>query len=125
MTSTTTNTAQRVEQLKEYINAGKILEAMDEFYHEDVVMQENSEEPTRGLAANIEREKEFLSIVSQWNWTKWHATAVSETPDGENVSFVEYSFEFVNTQGETVVYDQATVQRWRDGKIISERFYHG
>ena len=125
MTSTTTNTAQRVEQLKDYINAGKILEAMDEFYHEDVVMQENSEEPTRGLAANIEREKEFLSIVSQWNWTKWHATAVSETPDGENVSFVEYSFEFVNTQGETVVYEQATVQRWRDGKIISERFYHG
>ena len=125
MTSTTTNTAQRVEQLKDYINAGKILEAMEEFYHEDVVMQENSEVPTRGLAANIEREKEFLSIVAQWNWTKWHATAVSETPDGENVSFVEYSFEFVNTQGETVVYEQATVQRWRDGKIISERFYHG
>ena len=122
---TTITTAQRVEQLKEYINEGRILEAMDEFYHQDVVMQENSEEPTRGLAANIEREKEFLSIVSQWNWTKWHATAVSETPDGENVSFVEYSFEFVNTQGETVVYEQATVQRWRDGKIISERFYHG
>ena len=90
---TTITTAQRVEQLKEYINEGRILEAMDEFYHQDVVMQENSEEPTRGLAANIEREKEFLSIVSQWNWTKWHATAVSETPDGENVSFVEYSFE--------------------------------
>ena len=121
MTSTT-NISERVEQLKDYINSGKILEAMNEFYHEDVVMQENSEAPTEGLAANIEREKQFLSIVKQWNWTKWHATAVN---DAENVSFVEYSFEFINTDDQTIVYEQAVVQRWRDGKIISERFYHG
>lgn len=120
--TTTASIAERVEQLKDYINNGKILEAMDEFYADEVVMQENSEEPTSGLEANIEREKQFLSIVKQWNWTKWHATAVN---DRENVSFVEYSFEFVNSDDETVVYDQAVVQRWRDGKIISERFYHG
>lgn len=123
-TSTTTGTSisERVEQLKQYINEGKILEAMDEFYSDDVVMQENSETPTSGLAANIEREKQFLSIVKQWNWTKWHATAVN---DEENVSFVEYGFEFVNNEGETVVYEQAAVQRWKGGKIVSERFYHG
>ncbi len=121
MTSTAT-IRERVEQLKGYINEGKILEAMDEFYHDDVVMQENAEAPTSGLAANIEREKQFLSIVKQWNWTKWHATAVN---DEDNVSFVEYGFEFVNTDGQTVVYEQAVVQRWQDGKIISERFYHG
>jgi ketosteroid isomerase-like protein len=120
--TTTVSISERVEQLKAYIGAGKILEAMDEFYADDVEMQENSEAPTKGLAANIEREKQFLSIVKEWNWTKWHATAVN---DGVNVSFIEYSFEFVNTDGETVVYDQAAVQRWRDGKIVSERFYHG
>lgn len=121
MTSTAT-ISERVEQLKGYINEGKILEAMNEFYHDDVVMQENAEAPTSGLGANIEREKQFLSIVKQWKWTKWHATAVN---DEDNVSFVEYSFEFVNTDGQTVVYEQAVVQRWHDGKIISERFYHG
>lgn len=120
--TTTTSIGERVEQLKNYINQGKILEAMDEFYHDDVVMQENSESPISGLITNIEREKQFLSIVKQWNWTKWHATAVN---DEEKVSFVEYSFEFVNTDGETIVYEQAAVQRWQDGKIISERFYHG
>ena len=121
MTMTST-ISERLEQLKGYINEGKIIEAMNEFYGDEVVMRENSEPETRGLEANIEREKQFLSIVKQWNWTRWHATAVNED---EGVSFVEYSFEFVNTEGETVVYEQAAVQRWRDGKIISERFYHG
>lgn len=122
MTTAAGSIQERVESLKDYINTGRILEAMEEFYSDDVVMQENSEEATKGLAANIEREKQFLSIVKEWKWTKWHATAVN---DRENISIVEYSFEFVNSDGETVVYDQAAVQRWRDGKIYSERFYHG
>lgn len=122
MSTATGSIQERVEQLKDYISAGRIIEAMEEFYADDVEMRENAEEPTRGLAANIEREKAFLSGVKAWNWTEWHATAVN---DRENISIVEYSFEFVNSEGETVVYIQAAVQRWRDGKIFSERFYHG
>ncbi len=121
-TATTDSIAQRVEALKAYINEGKIIEAMEEFYADDVVMQENTEEPTRGLAANIEREKQFLSIVKEWKWTKWDATAIN---DRENISFVEYSFEFVNKEGESVVYSQVSVQRWREVRIVLERFYHG
>ena len=113
---------QRVEQLQGFINEGKILEAMDEFYSSDISMRENNEPATVGLEANIVREKEFLSIVKQWNWTKWYATAVNEET---GVAFLEYAFEFVNGDDQTVTYEQATVQRWVDGKIVSERFYHG
>jgi len=121
MTDTAT-VSQRVAELQAYINEGKILEAMDEFYASDISMRENNEEPTIGLGANIEREKEFLSIVKQWDWTKWHAVAVDEKT---GVAFLEYAFEFVNTDDQTITYEQATVQRWVDGKIVSERFYHG
>lgn len=114
--------AKRVEQLIEYINQGKILEAMEEFYAEELEMRENSQPPTLGLIANIEREKQFLATVKEWHWTKWHATAINEA---DGVAFLEYSFHFTNTDGQPVTYEQATVQRWVDGKIISERFYHG
>ncbi len=114
--------AQRVKELQGYINEGKILEAMDEFYGKDVSMRENNEPATVGLSANIEREKEFLSIVKEWNWTKWHAIAVNEE---SGVSFLEYGFEFVSTDDQTITYEQTAVQRWVDGKIVSERFYHG
>lgn len=122
MSTATTDIRTRVNELIDYINNGKILEAMDEFYADYVEMRENNEPPTVGLQANIEREKQFLSIVKEWHWTKWHATAVNTD---ENVSFLEYSFNFTNTDGQPVTYEQAVVQRWENGKIVSERFYHG
>jgi len=112
----------RVASLKSYIDEGKILEAMDEFYADGIEMRENNEPPTKGLAANIEREKQFLAGVKDWHWTRWHATAVNED---DGVSFLEYAFEFTNTEGKKVTYEQAAVQRWKDGKITHERFYHG
>jgi len=120
--TTTTTLAQRFADLQDYINNGKILEAMDEFYADNLVMQENSEEPTKGLQANIEREKHFISSVKEWHWTKWHASAIN---DDDGVVFAEYSFEFTDTDGNKNTYEQATVQRWENGKIVSERFYHG
>lgn len=123
MTSTQAATIrERVEQLKDYINTGRVVEAMSEFYSDEVSMQENSEAPTQGLAANIEREKAFLASVGEWKWTDWRATAVDEDA---GVALIEYAFQFVNTEGDTITYEQATVQRWAHGKIVSERFYHG
>lgn len=119
-TGTTIET--RVNELIEYINNGKILEAMDEFYADSVVMRENNEPPTEGIAANIEREKQFLVTVKEWHWTKWHAKAVNED---DGVALLEYSFHFTNTDDQPVTYEQATVQRWENGRIVSERFYHG
>ena len=122
MVTETGTVAQRVAELQGFINEGKIIEAMEEFYSDGISMRENSEAAIVGLEANIEREKEFLSIVKEWKWTKWHAVAVNEET---GVAFLEYSFEFVSTDDQTITYEQATVQRWVDGKIVSERFYHG
>lgn len=121
MTTTTTLSA-RVDELIGYINQGKILEAMHEFYADSVEMRENSLPPTKGLAANIEREKQFLSTVKEWHWTTWQAKAVNED---DGVAILEYAFQFTNTEGQRITYEQATVQRWQNGKIVSERFYHG
>lgn len=120
--STTQTLTRRVDDLMSYINEGKILEAMEEFYADDIEMRENNEPATVGLEANIEREKQFLASVRDWKWTKWHAVAINEA---DGVSMIEYSFQFVDTSGSTVTYEQATIQRWRDGKIYAERFYHG
>ncbi len=49
---------ERLRDLIRYIQEGRILDAMNEFYAEDVKMQENGNPPTVGLQANIEREKQ-------------------------------------------------------------------
>jgi hypothetical protein len=49
--------------LNDSILSGKALEAFEEYYAEDVVMQENSEEPRVGKEANRKAEVEFFSSL--------------------------------------------------------------
>ena len=58
-TMSTANLQQRLQDMLNHIRQGKIIEAMNEFYDKDTVLQENANPPTKGLAANIEREKQF------------------------------------------------------------------
>ena len=115
----TQNLQQRLNDLFGYIRQGKILEAMTEFYDKDAKMQENANPPTVGQAANIEREKQFLSGVKEWKGFNVTASAV-----GEDVTFYECSLDFIATNGQAVHMEQVVVTRWKDGKIVHERFYY-
>lgn len=110
---------QRVNDLVRHIQEGRILDAMNEFYAEETRMQENRNPPTIGLAANIEREKQFLRNVKEWKGSEFKAIGV-----GKDVTFYEAAFDWVTTDGVPVHVEQVAVQRWRDGKIVHERFYH-
>jgi hypothetical protein len=110
---------QRLNDLFSYIRQGKIIEAMTEFYEQDAQMQENANPSTVGLAANIEREKQFMSGVKEWKGFNVAASAV-----GDNVTFYECSLDFIATTGQPVHMEQVVVSRWNKGKIVHERFYY-
>jgi hypothetical protein len=109
----------RLQDLLTSIQQGKIMEAMKEFYDAETVMQDNANPPTKGLAANFEREKQFLSGVKEWKG--FHVSAVGV---GDNVTFYECVMEFVATNGQTMRLEQVSVAKWKNGKIIHERFYY-
>jgi hypothetical protein len=115
----TLNLQQRLNDLFGYIRQGKIIEAMSEFYDKDVKMQDNANPPTVGQAANIEREKQFLSGVKEWKGFNVTASAV-----GDDVTFYECSLDFIATSGQPVHMEQIVVARWKNGKIVQERFYY-
>ena len=116
---TSQNVRQRVDQLVQYINQGRIIDAMYEFYAPDAQMQENRNPPAVGLEANVEREKQFLAGVKEWKGFTVKALAA----EGD-VSFIESVIEFTATDGSPVRLEQVSVARWRDGKIVHERFYY-
>ena len=128
MTPTTTQTKpgkqsikSRVSDMISSIQSGKIIEAMNEFYHTDTVMQENRNDPHRGLETNIKREKEFLGQVKEFHG--YNATAIGIDED-KGVALVESWMEFTSTEGKKVRLEQVSVQQWREGKIAHERFYY-
>jgi ketosteroid isomerase-like protein len=115
----TSTLEQRLHGLHDHIRNGKILEAMNEFYDKDTVMQDNANPPTKGLAANIEREKQFLNGVKEWKGFNVTAAAA-----GDNVTFYECTMDFIATNGRPVHMEQVSVAKWKNGKIIHERFYY-
>ena len=107
-------------KLNDAILNGKAMEAFEELYADDVVMQENTQPPTHGKDANRKREIEFFSNIEQFNGAAVLASAV----EGD-VSFSEWMMDVTFKGGQRYKLEQAVIRRWKNGKIASERFYYG
>ncbi len=119
MTATQTNLQTRIEDLLDYIRNGRIIDAMHEFYDDYLTMTEPAYGDTVGLAANIIREQAFVDSVKEWK--NFDVTAISV---GEDVTAYESVMDWVNTDGDDIHVEQVAVAKWKDGKIVHERFYY-
>lgn len=107
------------KRLNDAILAGKAMEAFEELYADDVVMQENTDPEFRGKDFNRTRENEFLATVEAWH----HAAVTASAVNGD-VSFSEWEMDVTLKGVGRVQMTQVAVRRWKDGKIVHERFYH-
>lgn len=118
-TATAINVEQLDRQLNDDVLSGKAMEAFEKYYDDDIVMQENSDEPRRGKAANRKAEEDFFASVEKWNSGACTASAVNG-----NVSFSEWEYDLTFKGGKRVKMNQVAVRHWKNGKIVSERFYY-
>jgi hypothetical protein len=113
------NTAELDQKLNDAILSGKAMEAFEELYDEDIIMQENAEPEFRGKDLNRKREQEFFASVEAWHGGQVLASAVNG-----DVSFSEWTMEVTLKGVGRIKLDQVAVRRWKNGKIVHERFYH-
>ena len=113
------NIAELDKKLNDAILAGKAMEAFEELYDDNVVMQENSDPEFRGKDLNRKREQEFFASVEAWHDGKVLASAVHG-----DVSFSEWEMDVSLKGVGRIKLDQVAVRRWKNGKIVHERFYH-
>jgi ketosteroid isomerase-like protein len=106
-------------ELNQMILEGQILEAFDRFYGEDVVMQENAQEPTVGKAANRAREEQFVNSVAEL-----HEVAISKTGANGDTTFSVWLIDATYKGGPRVRQEQVAVRTWKDGKVVREQFFH-
>lgn len=107
------------KQLDDMIFSGKAMEAFEELYAEDVIMQENTEPEYKGKAFNRKREQEFFASVEAW-----HGGRVLAQGAGADVTFSESEMDVTLKGVGRIQMTQVSVRRWKDGKIVHERFYH-
>lgn len=108
----------RIHELLDYIRNGRIMDAMREFYADDVVMQEPAYGQTVGLEANLEREQHFVDSVKDFK----NFEAIPAVGDG--VSIYENVMDWIDQDGNARHVEQTVVAKWKDGKIVHERFYY-
>lgn len=105
--------------LNDQIVKGDILGAFEKYYADEVEMQENAEPPCKGKAANRAREQAFVDSVA-----KVHAITLLGAAVGDGVTFSEWMMDITYKNGTRAQSHQASVRRWKNGKVISERFYY-
>jgi ketosteroid isomerase-like protein len=118
-TATATSVQELDKQLNDDVLSGKAMEAFEKYYADDVVMQENSEEPRRGKAVNRKAEEEFFSSVEAFNG----GSVVSSAVNGD-VTFSEWEYDLTFKGGKRVKMNQVAVRQWKNGKVAHERFFY-
>ena len=108
-----------VSDLNNKILQGKALDAFEEYYAESVVMQENNNDPVVGKETNRKREQDFFAAI-----TEFRGAEVKNVIVGENVSIVEWFWDYTHAEWGPLKVNQVAVQEWQDGKIVNEKFYY-
>ncbi len=110
-----------VKELNDMILKGQVMEAFEKFYADDVVMQENSGELRVGKDICREFEKKFMESVEEFHGMKLNASAFSN--DGE-IAMNYWDMDVTFKGGKRKKSSQVSVQKWKDDKIVKERFFY-
>lgn len=109
----------KVNDLVKQVLNGQAMEAFEQYYAENVTMQENSEPKTVGKDANRKREEEFFGSIEEFHSGSAEAVLV----DG-NQAAIHWTMEVTVTGDKRVVYNQVALQTWENGQIVDEKFFY-
>lgn len=112
-----TNLEQIDSELNEMTRAGQILDGLDRFYAKDCTFQEGNKDPLVGRQAQHDNLSKFFSTLKEFKGATLHSQGV-----GEDATLTEWTFEMVGPDG-PIVWNEILRRKWRDGKVVSERYY--
>ena len=110
---------QAVEALAAAIEAGRYVEAIQEFYVEDASMRENLGEPRVGRAVLAAGEQAVMAR---------YQTIIAERigpaiVDGDHVAS-RWRFSFTARSGAQLALEEVAWQRWEGDKVAEETFFY-
>ncbi len=112
---------EKAKDLYHMINTGKLMDAFEKYYHDDVVMVEATGDKREGKSTNRQYEEKFLSSIKEFHGAGVGAITSNEEDKTTSVeSWMEVTFQ----DGNRTKLEQVAVQQWDDEQIKHERFYY-
>ena len=112
-------TRERVQQFIAEVEAGRFVEAIEDFYAEDASMQDNDGPVRQGRDVLVSGEKTAMAAVSAIRTRPVETFLV----DGDHV-VIRWVFDFTFTGGRQATMDELALQTWRGDRVVRERFYY-
>jgi len=112
---------EKAQKLYQMMETGQMMEAFEQFYHNDVVVVDGTEPAREGKDAQRKAIEEWGNMVQEM-----HGGGVNSiTSDEANgITTVESWTEITFKDGNRMKFEEVGVQRWEGDQIVHERFYH-
>jgi ketosteroid isomerase-like protein len=110
---------ERVQALVAMVEAGKFVEAIEQFYTEDATMQENNAPPRGPRDRLVAHERGVMASFRSIQALPGSACVV----DGD-VAVIRWTFVFTRKDGASFRMEELAHQRWRGDRVAEERFFY-
>lgn len=107
-----------VTEFNSYIHQQRFLEAIDKFYHPNIISADNDAALVNGIEALRTEVKRF---VENTNFQKIEIVSLLIE---KNLSVTNWYYAFDHKQMGSVDHHQFSMQRWQDNKIIQEQHFY-
>lgn len=111
----------KAKDMYDMLAKGKLLDAFEKYYHNDVVMIEATGESRKGKEANRKFELDFMGTIKDMHGTGVRAITSNEK---EGTTMVESWMDVTMKDGKRHMMEEVAVQKWKGDQIIQERFYY-
>ena len=112
----------RAQELQKWIAEGKSLEALDEFYDDDVHVFEMANGTHRkGKIEQREAILEWFDMIKETHGGGYKSICSDEK---NKVTTAESWVEITLKDGTRMKMEEVAVQKWENEKIVEEKFYH-
>jgi hypothetical protein len=109
----------RVEAFVALVEGARYVEALEQFYHPHATMQDNQQEPRRGLERLIADERATMARFAEMKTDPVTDLLI----DGDKV-LVRWRFTFTPAEGAPVIMEELALQCWEGDRIAEERFFY-
>src|SRR5271154_2562789 len=113
------NVKAAVEDLIAKVVGGKSVDALDQYYADDVTMQENEQPPRVGKAACRAFEEGFFSKIKALRTNVCDGYVISG-----NKAFIVYRIDADHSDWGTMKMSEVAIQEWSNGKVVREKFVY-
>lgn len=102
----------------EIMKQGAVVEAGEKYFAADAETIDFSGVTTKNKQELMEKLRAVVGGIKKVNGITHHYTAV-----GDDVSFLEFTFDFDMADGSQIFWHEVIRSVWKDGKIVSEQYF--